>query len=539
MLAFPRPAVGGMSLYTFDGNPTPDWGSSDWTLKGNAFWTNDVSMSPPLRLRLTPASGGVTGAAWLNTRQIAPTEDWSFNVQGNVNTFGAGGADAMGMYLQTGGPNVSDLSGLGTNFALVLDTYYNPGDPYPTDSLKLMANGVLVGALDLGTALEDPATFTVFASYTKATHTLSVQFAGSVNVSGSWTNLDLPALFGTKLVTVGLLANTGGSFENHDAWRVRVTGVSPPRPISQIVPPATVAATNWTYTFENGGGLNAPAWGSSDWTLNGNAFYCDDAGVNPTKRLRMTTTGQNQNGSGWWNKKRLQPTKDWAIYVHPQFTPQTAAGAGGDGLAVVLQTAGTGALMPHGGYYDTAITNLGNYLAITLDTWQNVGKDPYINSLNIVTSSGGIVGSLNVTPSLNSGKFLNVWVVYTEATSTLRVEFWEDGQAHKVLESTSVNLRTLFGSAPVTFGFTGQTGAATENHDILSTSISGTPEDIVTLTWPNVRGMSALVQESLSLAPTSWSAVAWSWTTTNQNNNWVTEVPARTNSRCLYRLIGQ
>ncbi len=152
LLVGPRAASAGEYLYLFEAD---DYQSADWTLKNAAAW-NDTDWD---HIRLTPSAINKTGAAWLNARQIVPTNNWTFFMRGRTTDrdVAGGGADMMSMLLQTAGPNAAANAagvGYGRYLRIGLDSYYNTGDAYNPNTLKLITNGVLVASLNLDSALE-------------------------------------------------------------------------------------------------------------------------------------------------------------------------------------------------------------------------------------------------------------------------------------------------------------------------------------------------------------------------------------------------
>ena len=232
---------------------------------------------------------------------------------------------------------------------------------------------------------------------------------------------------------------------------------------------ASVQALSTNYSFEGS------AWGSADWTLLGSSSYASDGALTPAHRLRLTANGTWENGSAWLNTQTISPVADWEVSLRGEVTFPFSTG--GDGLTVLLQTAGLGALPPMTGNFDPATTNFGTYLAIDLDSWQNAG-DSYTNSLKVITSSGGggIVGpQLNITDGLERGDYFNLTVSYVSATHTLSATYDSDALA-PVSGNWTVDMPAVFGSQQTTVGFIGQTGTAGENHDIMSTTLQAVPE---------------------------------------------------------------
>jgi len=242
-------ATGGLQAavnqtWVFEG---AQWGSPDWTMAGSAGYAYDTGLLPanPSRLRLTSNQLGQAGAAWLNTTQVAPAENWTVNLRGEFTLPQNGGADGMAVVFQTQGLGVlptypdlsSGLSTLPTYLAINLDSYRNADHEAVNNALEVLSNTGEIGWLNLGDALEIPDYFNLSTSYDSATHTLSVTFDSDVRdpVTGSW-NVDLGGtnLFSgaNSLATVGFVGATGAAGENHDIMSTTIIGVPEPGSLS-------------------------------------------------------------------------------------------------------------------------------------------------------------------------------------------------------------------------------------------------------------------------------------------------------------------
>lgn len=96
MLAISAQLQADVFSYAFE---DADWVSPDWTLVGSAGWADDGSLDPPKRLRTTWQGEYLSGAAWLNVREIYPQQDWSVFVRGQFSTQINGGADGMALVI--------------------------------------------------------------------------------------------------------------------------------------------------------------------------------------------------------------------------------------------------------------------------------------------------------------------------------------------------------------------------------------------------------------------------------------------------------
>ena len=137
---------------------------------------------------------------------------------------------------------------------------------------------------------------------------------------------------------------------------------------------------------------------------------------------------------------------------------------------MMLQTAGTSANVGTGAFNGSG---LGTYVAVVLNNYTNATG---YGQVEVVTSSGGVIGSFPVGNYLDRGDYYNVTATYTAATDNLFVDFKSD-QSSNITDNFTVDLATLFGSDYATLGFGGSTGADGSNHDIMDTSFTmGVPE---------------------------------------------------------------
>ena len=136
---------------------------------------------------------------------------------------------------------------------------------------------------------------------------------------------------------------------------------------------------------------------------------------------------------------------------------------------MIMQTAGTSATVTGGGFNGSG---LGTYVAIVLN---NYSGNPN-NKVEVRTSSGGLIGSFSVGNYLDVPDYFNLTATYTASTNNLFLDFKSD-LGTDITANYTVNLATLFGgSGSATMGFGGSTGAAGNNHDIMSTSVNAVPE---------------------------------------------------------------
>ena len=225
--------------------------------------------------------------------------------------------------------------------------------------------------------------------------------------------------------------------------------------IGSAVGSRAASVVNNTWTFEGAD------WGSSDWSLVGNASWANEAHPVP-HRMRMTDNGSGEVGSSWLNTATVDATASWSFSMRGQF--MSPIGGGADAMSVGFQSSG----LTQNGFWGAT-----HSLQITLDSYQNAG-DPYASTLKVSTSGGGVIGTLDLVGALESTYYFNMWASYDANTHKIDVTFKND-LADAVNGSWTVDLSNEF-STDAYYGFSGWTGAASEKHDVLSTTLNAVPE---------------------------------------------------------------
>ncbi len=242
--------------------------------------------------------------------------------------------------------------------------------------------------------------------------------------------------------------------------------------------PQATAPNNFEYqNFRQNQGLN----------LLGNAFITGDT-------LRLTKNDYYQESACWYGRSRVKVADGFetnfqfriskrdtlfeSVWNGTRWTKGPFLGYNGaDGFTFVIQNAGVDSMGNYG--YE----KLGNSIAIEFDTFDNGATygDPDGNHVSI-HSMGTAPNTMNESASKNfggpvrlglkgfsdisDGKVYKVKITYQSAMLTV---FMNDKEVHK---APNVDLNTLLklteGAAYV--GFTSFTGAAYENHDIMSWS---------------------------------------------------------------------
>lgn len=197
-------------------------------------------------------------------------------------------------------------------------------------------------------------------------------------------------------------------------------------------------------------------------------------------RVRLTAATTHQAGGLWLADKQKVADGFRTSFAFEVSEPDSNFGA--DGFAFLVQNVSATALGSSGS--SLAFMDIGegpglnNYLAVEFDT-HNSGVTFDTNGNHIAVQSKGpsssrvFLGSANPPFSIQSGGVHTAQITYEPGTLTVAV----DGSATPLLQ-VSVDLNSLLelsdGHAWV--GFTAATGAAWENHDILSWSFRPIPE---------------------------------------------------------------
>jgi hypothetical protein len=212
----------------------------------------------------------------------------------------------------------------------------------------------------------------------------------------------------------------------------------------------------------------APGFSSTGLALNGFAK------LNGT-RLRLTDGGATEAGSGFYTTPlNIQSfTTDFSF----QLTNPNA-----DGIAFVIQNAGTTALGPTGGGLGYGSDTPGgaggipSSVAVKFDLYNNAGEGTnstglYTNGASPTTPATTLGGNVN----LHSGDVFNVHITYSGTTLTMTITD-ATMPADTFTTSWTVNIPSTVGANTAYAGFTGGTGGQTATQDILTwTFTSGAP----------------------------------------------------------------
>jgi hypothetical protein len=138
---------------------------------------------------------------------------------------------------------------------------------------------------------------------------------------------------------------------------------------------------------------------------------------------------------------------------------------GADGFVFVVQPVSSSLGGGGGGLgYDGISPSVG----VEFDTWNNFPLDPDSNHLGI-DSNGSVTSlqTLSVAPRFDDGNKWYAWIDYNGTTLEVRAN--QTGVRPALpLMSGNIDIATILGTSLAYVGFTAGTGAAYENHDILS-----------------------------------------------------------------------
>ena len=312
----------------------------------------------------------------------------------------------------------------------------------------------------LGTSAYRTASFSVAASSTSLAYQW---YLGGTTLAGQT---------GSNLTVTASTTNAGD-------YTVVITNVA--GAVTSSVATLTVdqPANSLAYAFDQA----ATGWSSTDWQATGNAYWSTDGGYPAmTKRMGVTSSVKNQNGSFWFKPAPINPGQSWKFYW--TFQGGMANGGPADQCRLVIQADGTNAVWSY----------TGKFLSIQLDDYQNSG-DPSASSLKVSYGTGAsqsnftyvnlatAFASANQAPGLScvssaANPPYNLSATYLAASNRLTVTLANTTLASGATGSTNnplsydypINLASLFGTNAGVVGFNASTGGSAENHFILNAS---------------------------------------------------------------------
>ena len=203
-------------------------------------------------LRLTPAAGGMEGAAWHTADKPFVSVDWetTFDFNLNENVDSPGGSDGFVFIIQnhaptylSGGGGTLGYYNLPNSLAVEFDTFQNSEANDPSQShISVHTNGIgentwdesfSLGAYSTPSIIDDATTHTAKIGYTPGS--LNVFLDDLINpvltVSVDLADrLDLDS----GRAWVGFTATTGGGYQNHDILNWHFTSLADTTPVITI-----------------------------------------------------------------------------------------------------------------------------------------------------------------------------------------------------------------------------------------------------------------------------------------------------------------
>lgn len=227
---------------------------------------------------------------------------------------------------------------------------------------------------------------------------------------------------------------------------------------------AGIASAAFTYpNFNSTAGLN----------LVGNAAQFGN-------RVRLTPAQTGQVGGAWFSAKQPVSAGFRTSFAFEVSEPDPDFGA--DGFAFIVQNVSSTALGVGGsslGFMDIGDgPGLDNFLAVEFDT-HNSGITFDTNGNHIAVQSKSpaqsrvFLGTANPPFSIQGGGIHTAQISYDPGILKIAV----DGSATPLLQvNVNVNSLLQLADGQAWIGFTGATGGAWENHDILNWSFTSVPE---------------------------------------------------------------
>lgn len=191
-------------------------------------------------------------------------------------------------------------------------------------------------------------------------------------------------------------------------------------------------------------------------TLNVNAAQAGN-------ELRVVPSLQVQVGSVFYTA----PVDVTSFSTSFTFRITSPLNGGADGLAFIVQGAGANAIGAGGG--GLGYEGLTNGVAVEFDTWNNgLPYDPSDNHVGIDTG-GSVVSNVtaNIAPSFENGAIWYAWVNYNGSQLDLFLNTSATKPGAATL-SYLVDIPAMTGGANAWVGFSGGTGFAAEDTDVLS-----------------------------------------------------------------------
>jgi hypothetical protein len=522
-------------IFIIDAGATGTNYGSGFTSAGLIF--NGAAQLNGTRLRLTDTGKYEAGSAFVSTPigigsfttdfsfqlSSASAEGFTFTIQG----FGPTALGPMAGGLGYGAGKPGGTPGITSSVAVKFDFYNDAGEGTNSTGLYTDGTSPTTPALNMtnsGVALSNADVFNVHMTYDGATLTMTITDAtnSSQNFTAHWT-INIPGTVGSNTAYVGFTGSTGGlgAIQEILDWTYVTNQSTVATPTFSPVPGTYSSAQSVTLSDMTGGAaIHCTTDGSTPTTsspvctsltintttliraiavANGNSSSVAGgtytikttvvpninytAGFSSTRlalngvaalsgtRLRLTDGGIKEAGSAFFTTAlnvRLFTTNFTFQLTNPK----------GDGIAFVIQNAGTTALGPLGsglGYGGTG--GIPSSVAVKFDLYNNNGEGTNSTGLYIDGASPSIPAiTLGGNVNLHSGDVFNVQINYDGIALTMTITD-VNMPADTFTESWVVNIPGTVRGNTAYAGFTGGTGGATATQDILSwTFTSGAPQ---------------------------------------------------------------
>lgn len=191
------------------------------------------------------------------------------------------------------------------------------------------------------------------------------------------------------------------------------------------------------------------------------------ASSNRDKRGAFFTTAQ-------YNVSGFSAVFDFRI-SSPGGAADAEGQAGADGIAFVIQRSASGPNALGGFGEGLGYSGIGSSVAVEFDTFKNSSlNDPNTNHIGVNENGSNVsLATAVVGPAFDGGTKWTAWVDYDGAK--LEVRLSQDGIRPSVAALTqTINLTGTIGGSTAYIGFTGATGSAYGNHEILNFAFSDT-----------------------------------------------------------------
>jgi hypothetical protein len=377
-----------------------------------------------------------------------------------------------------------------------------------------------------GIALRNADVFNVHMTYDGATLTMTITDAAnsSQNFTAHWT-IDIPGTVGSNTAYLGFTGSTGGltAIQEILDWTYVTSQSTMATPTFSPVPGSYGSVQSVNLSDMTGGAVihctmdgstptssspvctsltvntttmiqaiavangNSSAVARGAYTINTtrvpNVNYSPPPGFSSTglalngvaqlsgTRLRLTNGGTKEAGSGFFTTP-LNVRSFTTNFTFQLTNPH------GDGIAFVIQNAGTTALGPLGGGLGYGGTGgIRTSVAVKFDLYNNSGEGTNSTGMYIDGASPTVPATtLGSNVSLHSGDVFNVQITYDGNALTMTITD-TNTPADTFTESWLVNIPGIAGGNTAFVGFTGASGGQTATQDILTwTFTSGDPQ---------------------------------------------------------------